>query len=152
MLCNLHFIKSSGFTDTGSPGLFQQRWKIIYILNVSAVFFSFLKIQNNSPPFLCSRAETVSKLTGDGLEGFRATFLDFNQCSTKRQLEKHKLLKVSVMAFTHSEIGGKTFLIKAFKLLLSFSLKASAELLNNLLKTCTKSHSSIDHTADDDYF
>ena len=115
-------------------------------------FFSFLKIQNNSPPFLCSRAETVSKLTGDGLEGFRATFLDFNQCSTKRQLEKHKLLKVSVMAFTHSEIGGKTFLIKAFKLLLSFSLKASAELLNNLLKTCTKSHSSIDHTADDDYF
>ena len=119
---------------------------------MSVLFFLFLKIQNKFPSFLCSRAETVSKLTGDGLEGFRATFLDFNQCSTKRQLEKHQLLKVSVMAFTHSEIGGKTFVIIAFKLLLSFSLKASAELLDNLLKTCTKSQLSIDHMADDDNF
>ena len=69
-----------------------------------------------------------------------------------RQLEKHKLLKVSIMVFSHSEFGGKTFLIKANKLLLSFSLKASAELLDNLLKTCTKSQLSIDHMADDDNF
>ena len=125
---------------------------MISILNVSAFIFSFLEIQNNFPLFLCSRDETVSKLTGDGLEGFRATFLDFNQCSTKRQLEKHKLLKVSIMVFSHSEFGGKTFLIKANKLLLSFCLKVRAELLDNLLKTCTKSQLSINHTADDDYF
>ena len=86
---------------------------MISILNVSAFIFSFLEIQNNFPLFLCSRDETVSKLTGDGLEGFRATFLDFNQCSTKRQLEKHKLLKVSIIVFSILECGGKTLLIKA---------------------------------------